>query len=81
MHKSIKNLQDINRELAEEIKENSLPNIIAVSKTFPISEIVPLVNHGHIHFGENKIQEAINKWTDTKIKYTESHVVAVFVVR
>ena len=69
MHKSIKNLQDINRELVEEIKENSLPNIIAVSKTFPISEIVPLVNHGHIHFGENKIQEAINKWTDTKIKY------------
>ena len=69
MHKSIKNLQDINRELAEEIKENSLPNIIAVSKTFPISEVVPLVSHGHIHFGENKIQEAINKWTDTRIKY------------
>lgn len=69
MHKSIKNLQDINRELAEEIKENSLPNIIAVSKTFPISEIVPLINHGHIHFGENKTQEAISKWTDTKLKY------------
>ena len=69
MHKSIKNLQDINRELAGEIKENSLPNIIAVSKTFPISEIVPLVSHGHIHFGENKTQEAISKWSDTKLKY------------
>lgn len=41
-------------------------NIIAVSKTFPISEINPLVENGHIHFGENKVQEAIDKWSDIK---------------
>ena len=41
-------------------------NIIAVSKTFPISEINPLIENGHIHFGENKVQEAIEKWSDIK---------------
>ena len=41
-------------------------NIIAVTKTFPANEIEPLINHGHIHFGENKIQEAVNKWLDIK---------------
>ena len=69
MHKTIKNLEDINRELKLEIKENSLPIIIAVSKTFPESEIVPLIEYGHSHFGENKVQEALNKWTNLKIKY------------
>ena len=69
MHKSIKNLEDINKELKLEIKGNSLPNIIAVSKTFPISEIMPLIDYGHIHFGENKVQEAIVKWTEIKVKY------------
>ena len=69
MHKTIKNLEDINRELKLEIKENSLPIIIAVSKTFPESEIVPLIEYGHNHFGENKVQEALNKWTNLKVKY------------
>ena len=41
-------------------------NVIAVSKTFPMKEIEPLINNGHIHFGENKVQEATNKWTDIK---------------
>ena len=41
--------------------------IIAVSKTFPISDVVPLINHGHLHFGENKVQEAIEKWTNIKM--------------
>jgi len=40
--------------------------IIAVSKTFPINKILPLINCGHIHYGENKIQEAVNKWTEIK---------------
>ena len=44
------------------------PKIIAVSKTFAIDKILPLINHGHIDFGENKVQEAVNKWTDVKIK-------------
>ena len=69
MHKTIKNLEDINRELKLEIKENSLPIVIAVSKTFPDSEIVPLIEYGHNHFGENKVQEALNKWTNLKAKY------------
>ena len=71
MHKTIKNLEDINRELKLKIKENSLPIIIAVSKTFPESEIVPLIEYGHSHFGENKVQEALNKWTNLKIKYPD----------
>ena len=43
-----------------------MPSIIAVSKTFSMSEILPLINHGHIHFGENKVQEAVEKWTSIK---------------
>ena len=40
--------------------------IIAVSKTFPINHITPLIDHGHIHFGENKVQEAVTKWENIK---------------
>ena len=41
-------------------------NIIAVSKTFPIEHISPLIKYGHTHFGENKVQESLAKWTDQK---------------
>ena len=47
---------------------NNLPKIIAVSKTFKIEKILPLIDYGHLDFGENKVQEAIDKWTDLKIK-------------
>ena len=47
---------------------DKLPKIIAVSKTFKIDKILPLIEHGHIHFGENKVQESIDKWTDLKSK-------------
>ena len=50
----------------EEISNFKNTNIIAVSKTFPISHILPLINHGHQHFGENKVQEAQEKWTSLK---------------
>ncbi len=50
----------------EEISNFKNANIIAVSKTFPISHILPLINHGHQHFGENKVQEAQEKWTSLK---------------
>ena len=50
----------------EEISNFKSANIIAVSKTFPISHILPLINHGHEHFGENKVQEAQEKWTGIK---------------
>ena len=46
---------------------NNLPKIIAVSKTFKIEKILPLIEYGHINFGENKVQEAIDKWTDVKL--------------
>jgi pyridoxal phosphate enzyme (YggS family) len=71
MHKSIKNFEDINKELNLKVKVNSLPKIIAVSKTFPISEIMPLIEYGHVHFGENKVQEAVDKWSEVKIKYPD----------
>ena len=50
------------------LKNSILPKIIAVSKTFNMEEILPLIEHGHIDFGENKVQEAINKWTEIKKK-------------
>ena len=60
MHHSIKNISLIEEEL-KSINQKT-PSIIAVSKTFPISDILPLIKNGHIHFGENKVQEAIEKW-------------------
>ena len=62
MHTTVKNLLDI------ETKINKRANIIAVSKTFKIDKILPLVEHGHNDFGENKVQEAVDKWTDIKNK-------------
>ena len=64
MHNSVDKLDLIKKEILT--NSNNNVNIIAVSKTFPINDIFPLINHGHIHFGENKIQEAIEKWTDIK---------------
>ena len=49
----------------------TIPQIIAVSKTFPLDKIIPLLEAGHFHFGENKIQEAESKWIDVKKKYTK----------
>ena len=46
-----------------------LPKIIAVSKTHPMASILPLINYGHLDFGENKVQEAIDKWQDTKQQF------------
>ena len=48
-----------------------MPKIIAVSKTFQLEKILPLINHGHLDYGENKVQEAINKWTEIKLKKSE----------
>ena len=64
MHQTIKNLNLINKEL--ELISSKLPSIIAVSKTFPISNILPLIENGHSHFGENKVQEALEKWKNIK---------------
>ena len=69
MHNEVNNLIAIENILKKKNLQNPLPKIIAVSKTFPVSSILPLINHGHIHFGENKIQESIDKWTDLKKNY------------
>ena len=49
---------------------NKLPKIIAVSKTFSFDKILPLVEYGHIDYGENKVQEALDKWTEVKLNNT-----------
>ena len=66
MHNSINNLALINDQIKSKFSLVKNLNIIAVSKTFPMSEINPLIENGQIHFGENKVQEAIDKWSDIK---------------
>tara|TARA_B110001454_G_scaffold100008_1_gene94480 strand:- start:1829 stop:2491 length:663 start_codon:yes stop_codon:yes gene_type:complete len=70
MHKTIQNLTDIQKQIQLKVIELNYsdynPKIIAVSKTFKIDHIMPIIDHGHIHFGENKIQEAVEKWSDIK---------------
>ena len=48
------------------LKADKPVKIIAVSKTFNLDYIKPLIDHGHLHFGENKVQEALTKWSDQK---------------
>ncbi len=66
---NIKN--NINSKLAN-LKINKSPNIIAVSKTFKLEKILPLIEYGHFDYGENKVQEAIEKWSN--IKNTNSNL-------
>jgi hypothetical protein len=66
MHNTIKNLIYIEDLIKSTVNHDELPKIIAVSKTFPIENILPLIDHGHLHYGENKVQEALDKWTDIK---------------
>ena len=70
MHQTVENLIEINNEIRDKVKQLNLvkykPNIIAVSKTFEIEHISPLIEYGHQHFGENKVQEAIEKWSSIK---------------
>ena len=71
MHLFVQRLNLIKNKVKEIISIKQLktkPEIIAVSKTFSLSKILPLIDYGHLHFGENKMQEAEEKWTDIKIK-------------
>ena len=71
MHKTVNNLLDIQNNIKiylNKLKIYNNPKIIAVSKTFKIDKILPLIEHGHIDFGENKVQEALEKWTEIKKK-------------
>ncbi|WP_440921980.1 YggS family pyridoxal phosphate-dependent enzyme [Candidatus Pelagibacter sp.] len=70
MHDTIKNLLDIKNNIKfylEKLNINSNPKILAVSKTFEINKILPLIEYGHLHYGENKVQEALEKWSDIKL--------------
>jgi hypothetical protein len=70
MHKTVQNLINIQNLIKskQSVLENNkaIPQIIAVSKTFKLNHISPLIEHGHIDFGENKVQEAVEKWSEIK---------------
>ena len=69
MNKIVQNLINIENNIKSslsELKINNQTKIIAVSKTFELNKILPLIEYGHIDFGENKVQEAVDKWTDDK---------------
>ena len=71
MHNSVTNLINIKNNIEVNLKNLNINNktkIIAVSKTFKIDKILPLIDYGHIDFGENKVQEAVEKWTEIKEK-------------
>jgi PLP dependent protein len=71
MHDSIQRYKDIInlvKTKLEDYKINKNPKIIAVSKTFKLEKILPLIDYGHLDYGENKVQEAIDKWTEIKLK-------------
>ena len=68
MHNTVKNLIYIEELIKSKVNHGKLPKIIAVSKTFPIEKIKPLIEHGQIDYGENKVQEALDKWSDIKNK-------------
>tara|TARA_B100001250_G_C19773462_1_gene778369 strand:- start:1008 stop:1673 length:666 start_codon:yes stop_codon:yes gene_type:complete len=70
MHESVQNLINIKNLINSNLSDLNFldrsPKIIAVSKTFKLDHILPLIEYGHDHFGENKVQEAIDKWSDIK---------------
>ena len=69
MHNTVKNLLDIDKNIKNHLNKlniNNNPKIVAVSKTFKMDKILPLIEYGHLDYGENKVQEAIEKWTEIK---------------
>ena len=77
MHNTVKNLIYIEELIKSKANHDELTKIIAVSKTFPIESILPLIEHGHLHYGENKVQEALDKWTDIK---NENHNIQLHLI-
>ncbi len=72
MHNIVQNLINIENQIKSNLSDSQINNqtkIIAVSKTFKIDKITPLIDYGHLDFGENKVQEAIDKWINIKKKY------------
>jgi len=74
MHSSVQNLNSIIdkvKEIIDKKQQKTIPHVIAVTKTFSLNKITPLLEIGHVHFGENKIQEAESKWIDVKNRYSQ----------
>ena len=71
MHNSVKNLINIKNKIKETSQAYNAIKIIAVSKTFPLEKIIPLIDYGHLDYGENKVQEAVEKWSEIKTKKNE----------
>tara|TARA_B100002019_G_C21223822_1_gene576235 strand:+ start:310 stop:969 length:660 start_codon:yes stop_codon:yes gene_type:complete len=71
MHYSVQNLNIIKNNIKNkliDLKKTDSPKIIAVSKTFAMDKINPLIESGHFDFGENKVQETLDKWSEIKLK-------------
>ena len=68
MHTTVNKLIEIKNTIQKKNNFSKKTQIIAVSKTFPLSTILPIIEYGHTHFGENKVQEALTKWSDLKSK-------------
>ena len=70
MHDPVQKYKDIINLIKLKIEDKNInyPKIIAVSKTFSLEKILPLIDYGHLDYGENKVQEAIDKWRETKDK-------------
>ena len=71
MHNSVEKYNDIISAINKKIEEQNIftiPKVIAVSKTFGLEKILPLIEYGHLDYGENKVQEALQKWYDIKLK-------------
>ena len=68
MHDVIKSYKEVISAIEHRLKDQNInePKVIAVSKTFSLDKILPLIDYGHLDYGENKVQEAIEKWTEIK---------------
>jgi|TARA_E500000331_G_scaffold89324_1_gene85158 pyridoxal phosphate enzyme (YggS family) len=70
MHDVIKSYKEVISAIEHRLKDQNIttqPKVIAVSKTFSLDKILPLIDYGHLDYGENKVQEAIEKWTNIKL--------------
>ena len=73
MHDVIKSYTEVINAIEHRLKDQNInqPKVIAVSKTFSLDKILPLIDYGHLDYGENKVQEAIEKWSDIKLTKKE----------
>ena len=74
MHESVQKLihiEELVKSKEAGLNKPKASKIIAISKTFSLDKIMPLINHGHYHYGENKVQEALDKWNEIKVEKPE----------